>query len=47
MYIMSTHPIYSLSHTAIGRAQLTDLLRLCDPLDTEADVLTAAYWLQV
>ena len=40
-------PSCSLSKDAIGRAQLTGLLRLCDALDTEADALAAAYWLQV
>ena len=43
------HPplLPSLSTDAIGRAQLSELLRLCDPLDTQADVVSAAYWLQV
>ena len=40
-------PLSSLSKDALGRAQLKGLLRLCDALDSEDDVLAAAYWLQV
>jgi len=38
--------LFSLGADAVGRAQLSGLLRLCEPLDSVEDVKAAGFWLQ-